>query len=276
MHKGFNSAIAVLLLVSAGTACSFLRPKSPPGWHVLLEIDASVSDRETATKRTVSVIEQRLDTAAVQNFKVVAQGNPANGRIRVSLPDVPDRKRLIELITTVGQLELTSIVSPPFPAPVQTYNTEEEALASLGRRTLDDRGVLPYAEGNDSATTEHTSTDSRQAKKWVVIEKPAIVDGRDLRNAAARTTGEGYQVAFALRPEGAEKLGAWTGTHISDYLGVVLNGEVKSIAFIKSQINDQGEITGRFTKQAAEDLALVLRSGALPAPVKIVEQGNNE
>jgi preprotein translocase subunit SecD len=52
----------------------------------------------------------------------------------------------------------------------------------------------------------------------------------------------------------------------------VLNGEVKTIAYIRTQILDQGEITGRFTKQSAEDLALVLRSGALPAPVKIVEE----
>jgi preprotein translocase subunit SecD len=53
---------------------------------------------------------------------------------------------------------------------------------------------------------------------------------------------------------------------------VVLNDEVKSIAFIKSRITDQGTISGRFTKQSAEDLALVLRSGALPAPVKIASE----
>jgi preprotein translocase subunit SecD len=53
---------------------------------------------------------------------------------------------------------------------------------------------------------------------------------------------------------------------------VVLNDEVKSIAFIKSQIYDQGEITGDFTKQAAEDLALVLKAGALPAAVTLVEE----
>jgi preprotein translocase subunit SecD len=57
---------------------------------------------------------------------------------------------------------------------------------------------------------------------------------------------------------------------------VVLNGKVKSIAFIRSRIYDQGEISGRFTKEAAEDLALILRSGALPAPVKIVEEGANK
>jgi len=55
-------------------------------------------------------------------------------------------------------------------------------------------------------------------------------------------------------------------------MGVVLNDEVKSIAYIKSQISDQGEISGRFTKQSADDLALTLRSGALPAPIEYMEE----
>ena len=52
-----------------------------------------------------------------------------------------------------------------------------------------------------------------------------------------------------------------------------MNDEVKSIAYIKGQIFDQGQITGNFTKQSAEDIAQVLNSGALPVPVKIVEEG---
>ena len=127
--------------------------------------------------------------------------------------------------------------------------------------------------------SEKSSEASRQPANWVVVESPAIVDGSELRNASAVQTSadsEAYQIAFSLRAEGAEKFGSWTGAHINNYIGVVLNGEIKSIAFIKSQINDQGEITGRFTKQSAEDLALTLRSGALPVPVKIVEEGANK
>ncbi|HLE63119.1 MAG TPA: protein translocase subunit SecD, partial [Pyrinomonadaceae bacterium] len=71
---------------------------------------------------------------------------------------------------------------------------------------------------------------------------------------------------------GADKFGKWTGANINEYMGVVLNGEVKSIAYIKSQIFDTGEISGRFTKQSAEDLALTLRSGALPAPIEYQEE----
>jgi preprotein translocase subunit SecD len=106
-----------------------------------------------------------------------------------------------------------------------------------------------------------------------VVESPPIVNGSDLRTAsAARSDGEDYQIQFSLNKAGAAKFGAWTGANINEYLGVVLNDEVKSIAYIKSQISDQGVISGRFTRQSAEDLALVLRSGALPVPLKFVEE----
>jgi preprotein translocase subunit SecD len=107
------------------------------------------------------------------------------------------------------------------------------------------------------------------------VEWPVVVDGSELRNAAATQTrgaGEDYQISFSFKPAGAEKFGAWTGANINQYMGVVLNDEVKSIAYIKSQIFDQGEISGRFTKQSAEDLALTLRSGALPAKIEYQEE----
>jgi preprotein translocase subunit SecD len=102
-----------------------------------------------------------------------------------------------------------------------------------------------------------------------------VVDGSELRSAAAtqsRAGSDDYQISFALKPAGADKFGAWTGANINEYMGVVLNDEVKSIAYIKSQISDSGEISGKFTKQSAEDLALTLRSGALPAPIEYQEE----
>lgn len=279
MHQKFTAAIAILLLISVGLACSFLRPKGPLTWHLMLEIDAGVPDREAATQQTVNVIEQRLDAFGVHNFKVLAQGTPPNGRILVSLADVPDRNRLKKLITAGGLLELMEVVGPPSPSPAQTYSTREDAVTSLGGTVPANRRVLPYVERDEPGTGQQSSEASGRPEKWVVVEAPPIVDGSGLRNAVAVPSRAGagdYQIAFSLTRAGAEKFGAWTGAHINHYLGVVLNGEVKSIAFIRSQITDQGEISGRFTKQSAEDLALILRSGALPAPVKIIEEGDNK
>ena len=127
--------------------------------------------------------------------------------------------------------------------------------------------MLPFTE-RDRFTGNNPS-----AQKWVVVESPAIIGGSDLRTAdAVQSEGHNYHIGFSLKKAGADKFGAWTGANVNEYLGVVLNDDVKSIAFIKSQISDQGEITGNFTKQAAEDLALVLKAGALPAPVTLIEE----
>ena len=181
-----------------------------------------------------------------------------------------DPERVKNVITTSGKLELVHVVSPPSPAPVQTFATKEEAAASftVSSGAADEtRRVLPY--------TDRDEIDASAAKKWVVVKSPAIVTGSDLRNASAvqdRGGDDNYQIQFSLKPAGAEKFGAWTAANINEYLGIVLNDEVKSIPYIKGQIYDQGEITGRFTKQSAEDLALVLNAGALPVPVKLVEE----
>ncbi len=279
MRQRLTSATAILLLLSAGLGCSLLRPKRPVTWHVTLEVDPSATDREAAVRQTVAIIESRLNAFGVSRFEVRPQGDATQGRIIVSLPDVPDRERIKKMITAGGKLELTAVVTPPSPAPVQTYNSREEAIASMaapGGTIPANRRLLPYTERDEPRGLNNTPEYSQQPAKWLVVESPPIVDGSELRNATAvpsRTGIQDYYIVFSLKRAGAEKFGTWTGSHINSYLGVVLNDEVKSVAFIKSQIFDQGEISGRFTKQSAEDIARVLNSGALPVPVKIVEEG---
>jgi preprotein translocase subunit SecD len=109
----------------------------------------------------------------------------------------------------------------------------------------------------------------------VVVEAPAVIDGSELRSAEAISrTGldADYEIDFTLKPTGAQKFGAWTAANINQYMAVVLNDRVKSAPFIKGQISDQGQITGSFTKESAENLAFTLRSGALPARLEYQEE----
>ena len=261
-------ALIVFILLSGG--CVFR--KQPLSWHLTLEVDPNTPERDAAVQQTVKVLESRLNAVGVRDFRVTPQGN---GRIRLDLSAEKNPEHLKTLITAGGKLELTHVISPPSPAPVQTYPTKEQAVASLnsGGTVPANRGVLLYAE-RDGADAPPNVVDVPRLQKWVVVEFPAIVSGSDLRNAdAVRSRGtDSYEIVFSLTQTGAQRLGSWTGANTNEYLGVVLNDQVKSIAFIKSQITDSGVITGRFTKESAEDLALVLKSGALPAAIRIVEE----
>ncbi|MGI9065317.1 MAG: protein translocase subunit SecD [Pyrinomonadaceae bacterium] len=231
---------------------------------------------EQATEQAKTIIDSRLNAVGVVEPLVQRHGSQSSHQILVQMPGIQDPERVKQLLKAESKLELVHVVSPPSPAPVQTYATEEEAKASLGGTVSQNRRVLPYAERNEPTIAGQTTDDQNQTqKKWVVVESPAIVAGNELRSASAiqgRGGSDDYQISFALKPTGAEKFGAWTGANINEYMGVVLNGEVKSIAYIKSRIDDQGEISGSFTKQSADDLALTLRSGALPAPIEYMEE----
>jgi preprotein translocase subunit SecD len=238
---------------------------------------AQASLAEQATDQAQKIIESRLDAVGVAEPLVQRHGAQTSHQILVQMPGIHDPERVKGLLKAESKLELVHVVSPPrTQGSVQTYNSEDEAKNSLGGTVPTNRRVLPYLERNELSTASQTpATPAEKQKKWVVVESPAVVDGNELRSAAAtqsRAGSDEYQIAFALKPIGADKFGSWTGANIDQYMGVVLNDEVKSIAYIKSQISDQGEISGSFTKQSADDLALTLRSGALPAPIEYMEE----
>jgi preprotein translocase subunit SecD len=232
---------------------------------------------EQATEQAQRIIESRLDAVGVAEPLVQRHGSQSSHQILVQMPGIQDPERVKQLLRAESKLELVHVVGPSSPAPFQTYITEDEAKASLGGTVPTNRRVLPYSERTEptAAGSQPATDEAQKQKKWVVVEAPAVVDGSELRSASAtqsRAGSDDYQIAFALKPGGADKFGSWTGANINEYMGVVLNDEVKSIAYIKSQITDQGEISGRFTKQSADDLALTLRSGALPAPIEYMEE----
>jgi preprotein translocase subunit SecD len=251
---------AMLLVIAFGLACSVLSPRKPLTWHVTLELDSPIADRDAAVKRTIDVLKKRLDAVGVINFEV-QQVDPVSGRIDLKLPEVTDRERLKHFLTAGGRLELTPVMSSLSPSPVQTYQTKEGAANVAASQNGQ---VAPYEPGQATG------------QPFVILEKTSIVTGQDLRSATAiPATGrpDEYSIAFTLRRDGAMRLGDWTRSHINSYLAIVLNGSVVSVAYIKGEILDSGEISGRFSKSSAEDLAHILNSGALPAPIRIVEEG---
>lgn len=228
--------------------------------------------KNQAAEQAMKIIESRINSFGVKEPTLQRHGAESSGQILLQMPGVDDPERVKRLLNADSNLMLMKVVSAPNPSPAQTYPTEEAARQSLGGAVPSNRRILAYTERDDSTTP----TDAQdRPKQYVVVEYPAVVDGSELRDASAvsRTGNEGdYQIAFSLKPSGAAKFGDWTSKNINNYMAVVLNDEVKSIAFIRSRIDDQGEISGTFTKATADDLALTLRSGALPAKIEYQEE----
>jgi preprotein translocase subunit SecD len=245
-------------------------------WELTDRAKSDLGDRATAD--AMRIIETRVNALGVAEPTIQQHGSASSHQILLQMPGITDPERVKALIKSESRLELMKVISPPSPSAMQTYPTKEAASASLGGSVPTNRRVLPYSkEGEPTTAGQNPNQKPGEPSSWVVVETPAIVDGSELSEASAASGGpaggdEGYRITFGLKASGAQKFGAWTGANINQYMAVVLNDEVKSAAFIKSQITDRGEISGSFTKESAEGLALTLRSGALPAKVIYLEE----
>jgi preprotein translocase subunit SecD len=223
--------------------------------------------KQQATDQAMKIVESRINAFGVKEPTLQRQGSPTSGQILLQMPGVDDPERVKKLIGAESNLSLMKLATDTY----QTFPTEEAAKQSLGGAVPPNRRILPFTERDDTSTQPN----AQQQKRFAIVEYPAIIEGSELRSASAysRTGSEGdYQIQFNLKPAGAQKFGDWTGKNIGKYLAIVLNNEVKSAPVIKGQIFDTGTIEGRFTKVSAEDLALTLQSGALPAKIDYQEE----
>lgn len=229
---------------------------------VTFNLNNSAADlfRREATEQAKTIIEQRIDAFGVAEPTIQLHGRTEDHQILVQMPGVDNPERVKELIKGEARLELKAVVPPG-----TLYPTRDEAIASLGGSIPSDREILPYNENR---------SDGGSFNGFHVVEKTPVITGADLRDARGvpGQSGPGYRVAFSLKPGADERFGQWTEQNIGNLLAVVLNEQIKTAPSIRSRISDSGEITGNFTKQEAEDLGLVLRSGALPAKVVYLEE----
>jgi preprotein translocase subunit SecD len=224
--------------------------------------------KDQAVTQAERIIESRINAFGVKEPTFARHGASDSGQLLLQMPGVDDPERVKRLIGSASKLELMKV-----DESAQEFPTKEAALQSFGGTVPQNRRVFPVNERDDS--TENNNDPNRQPSRWLVLESPAIIDGSEMRDASAfsETGGDSdYKITFSLKPGGAQKFGAWTGKNIGKSMAVVLNDEVKSVASIRGQIFESGEITGRFSKGTAEDLALTLKSGALPAKIEYQEE----
>jgi len=164
-----------------------------------------------------------------------------------------------EIMQSTALLEIRQSMGGP-------YSSEPEALQA-------NNGVLPP----DTVLMKGRSIGSRDsepgAETWYLISRASAVTGRDLRTAEPGRDENGQPaVHFYLTGEGGQRFFRFTSQHVGDNLAVVLDNKVQEVAVIKEAIRDTGVINGRFTEQQTKDLSMVLRSGALPAGIKYLEE----
>ena len=232
---------------------------------------------ERAVDDALRIIETRINAVGVAEPTLQRHGSANSHQILLQMPGIQDPERVKALIVGESRLELMKVISPPNPSPIMTYPTKEAAIQSLGGQVPTNRRVLSYKEGDEPTAAGQPPAPKQpgEPSSWVVVEAPAVIDGSELRDASAVPQSQGddaYIINFALKPTGAQKFGTWTAANVGQYMAVVLDDQVTSAPFIKSQISDSGQITGNFTKDSSQGLALTLRSGALPAKLIYLEE----
>ncbi len=216
--------------------------------------------KETKTKaqqQAIETIRNRIDQLGVSE-PVIQEHGLGDYQILVQLPGVDDPARVKEIMQSTAMLEIRQALGGP-------YNSEQEAMQANG-------GLLPA----NSILMKGKNIGAQGANNgdvYWIITRASAVSGSDLRTADAGQDENGRpDVKFTLTGEGGRRFFAFTSAHVGDRLAVVLDNKVMEVATIQEAIRDEGRITGAFTQQQTQDLSLTLRSGALPAGIKYLEE----
>jgi preprotein translocase subunit SecD len=227
-------------------------------WSVAMKPSALSDLKNRAVSQAIETIRNRIDKLGVSE-PVIEEHGLGQYQILVQLPGVDDPARVKEIMQSTAMLEIRQEISGP-------YSSEQQALQQ-------NNGVLPPDTVLMRGRSVAGAGGDRSTDQWYLLSRAAAVTGRDLRDATpARDENNRAAVRFVLSSEGGRRFGAFTGSHVGDRLAVVLDNQVQEVATIQEQIKDEGRITGQFTDQQAQDLSMILRSGALPAGIRYLEE----
>ena len=237
------------------------------GSSLLLELDVSKlpgnEPLHEAMARAIEIIRNRIDQYGVAETSITKQGDKW---IMVQLPGVSNPQRAEELIGKTAMLEFRIVKND------QSIAQEAFAKLEATENPFDDDGNL----APEIAALVPEGYQIMRSKEGgpTLVEANVEVTGADLEDARVVMMGEyGYsEVAFSFNTEGAQKFGKLTGSNLQKQLAIVLDNTIQSAPTIQSRISREGRITGHFTPEDARSLAIVLKAGALPAPVHVIEK----
>jgi preprotein translocase subunit SecD len=205
-----------------------------------------------AVRQGLETIRNRVDQFGVAEPSIQQQGE---NRILIQLPGVQDPERAKALIGKTALLEF------------KLLDDRMDAETAL-------RSAVP--EGDEILYQRRVDKETKQERKIpYLVQKKVLLTGRDLATARVsidQNTSEPY-VSVDFNAAGAKAFGDLTEANVGRRLAIVLDGNIHSAPQIRERIpSGRAQITGGFTTEEATDLAIVLRAGALPAPVQVLEE----
>ncbi len=205
--------------------------------------------------QSIATIENRINGLGLTEPLIQQHGRAeAEHEILVQLPGVSDPARVMNLLQMSAQLEIKKVVGGP-------YTSQDQARTQ-------NQGILP-------ANSELAHFADAGRSEWYLLERNAVVTGRDLRSASAGRDSQNpgaWEVQFNLSIQAGRRFATFTEANIGQSLSVVLDRRIQSVATIQSRIETDGVINNIISQTEATDLALVLRAGALPASVVYLEE----
>ena len=226
-------------------------------WTLTMKPQMLSDIKNKAVIQAIETIRNRIDSLGVSEPTIQEHGL-GQYQILVQLPGVDDPGRVKDIMQSTAMLEIKQVLGGPYPS-------EQAALQDKGGVLPPDAILMP-GHGAPGATPGEQS--------WYLVSRVSAVRGKDLRDAQPSTDQNGQpNVRFQLTGEGGQRFYSFTSAHVGESLGVVLDGKVQEVANIKEAIRDTGEISGgSMSQQQAKDLSMILRSGALPAGIKYLEE----
>ncbi len=249
------------------------------GTHLVLELEteklaaeAGVTFdqvRQDALDRAIEIVRNRVDQFGVGEPLIVRQGERW---IVVQLPGIKDPERAKQLIGKTALLEFRL---------VDDSKAIEDIASMLREKSISLSSAAEHPEGVPKEITSRFPTGymllpGREGRFFLTKSTPEMT-GAYLTNAKVQLgggSGFGYpEVSIEFNPDGAKLFSAVTESNLNRNLAIVLDGVVQSAPTIRTRIPDgKAVIEGNFTAEDAKFLATVLRAGALPAPVRVIEE----
>ena len=221
------------------------------GEKITLEMtEAQVLERKTsAVQQSIEIIRRRIDETGVREPTIQRQGED---RVIVQLPGIDDPERVKALIGKTAKLTFQM---------VDVENSLQDAMAG---RVPPGSMLFPMVDGGANGQPP-----------MILVKSKIAVSGENLVDAQPSFDGRNNEpvVSFRFDTLGAKKFGDVTSKNVDRPFAIVLDGRVISAPVIREPIlGGSGQISGGFSIEESNDLALLLRAGALPAPLSILEE----